>query len=139
MADGLRPLVLALSPTLYRRPTAFAVEVGVPGLTERLQGALEIDRGHAGPGENDRRPQVQQPRHAEQQDHRIHHDFVAQRPKGTIDQEPDRVVREQHPRQVQRARVQGQGLAEKLTGQFFACLKTNLQAADKDNGSGDSN
>jgi uncharacterized protein len=32
-----------------------------------------------------------------------------------------------------------QGLAEKLTGQFFACLKTNLQAADKDNGSGDSN
>jgi carbon monoxide dehydrogenase subunit G len=32
-----------------------------------------------------------------------------------------------------------QGLAEKLTGQFFACLKTNLQAANKDNGSGDSN
>jgi carbon monoxide dehydrogenase subunit G len=32
-----------------------------------------------------------------------------------------------------------QGLAEKLTGQFFECLKTNLNAATKDNGSGDSN
>jgi uncharacterized protein len=32
-----------------------------------------------------------------------------------------------------------QGMAEKLTGQFFACLKTNLNAAPKDNGSGNSN
>jgi uncharacterized protein len=32
-----------------------------------------------------------------------------------------------------------QGMAEKLTGQFFECLKTNLNAAPKDNGSGNSN
>ena len=83
-------------------------------VAERLQVVLEKHRDDSDRGHRNRSREAQQPGNAQDQHQDVHHRFVAKRPQGAIDQQPDRIVDEQHPRKLHRPRVEGQPFVEEI-------------------------